>query len=83
MQAIIVKYKSATSTRGSRLKAEAAMGDSISIPWDHSLSEDGNYDAAAIALCLSLDWHGELVAGSVNNGEDHVYVFTSGRRIKV
>jgi hypothetical protein len=34
-------------------------------------------------VCLSLDWHGELVAGSVNNGEDHVYVFTSGRRIKV
>ena len=51
MQAITVKYHGATNTRGSRLKATSASGQSISIPWDSGLNEDANYDMAVVALC--------------------------------
>ena len=75
MQSIIVRYRGATNTRGSRLLAKnSAGGTSVSIPWDSGLSDEENYSVAAVALCAKLGWHGSLASGSLEDG-DRVFIF--------
>jgi hypothetical protein len=49
MQAITTKYFGPTNARGSRIKATAERG-SITVPYDHSLTNQANHVAAAQAL---------------------------------
>lgn len=75
MKAITVKYFGPGNVRGSRYKAQAEGGNSITLSCDDALSHEGNCDAAAVALCRKLNWdRHDLVRGGLPNG-DHVYVF--------
>lgn len=68
MQAIITKYLPATNTRGSRVKATAASGLSITIEWDYAIDIEENHTQAAKALCKKLGWTNELVSGGLKTG---------------
>lgn len=54
-QAIVTKYLGPTNHRGSRIKATCEAG-SITVPYDHALSGEGNHCAAAHALIRQLGW---------------------------
>lgn len=73
MQAIVVKYMGATNSRGSRYKATAAMGESITVSYDHSLNASKNAKRAAAALAEKLGWTGEWYEGGGLKSE-YVYV---------
>lgn len=72
-KAIVTKYIAATNTRPSRIKASDEDGNTITIPYDHSLSHDQRYAKAAVALCEKMGWGTNLVGGSIKNG----YVFVT------
>jgi hypothetical protein len=74
-QAIITKFISATNTRGARIKATSWHG-SVTIPYDHALSEGRAHRAAADALCVKRGLHWRIVAqASMPDGRG--YAFTS------
>lgn len=54
-QAITIKYLPATNTKSSRFKATAAAG-SITLGYDHGLSDTENVKAAVKALIKKLGW---------------------------
>lgn len=68
MQAIQVKYLSATNHRGVRLKA-FVNADSVTISRDYSLDLAGNEAKAAEMLAQKLWWTGEFIRGTLPNGE--------------
>lgn len=72
MQAIQVKYLSATNHRGARLKAFVGT-DSVTISRDYNLDIADNETKAAEMLAQKLSWAGEFIRGSLPNG-DVVYV---------
>lgn len=73
-KAITVKYLPCTNNRGSRVKATAEGGHSVTLSWDYGLEGmSANRDAAVRALCTKLGWTGEYVAGYQGNGH-WVYV---------
>lgn len=55
MQAIQVKYLSATNTKGSRWKASCYSG-STTVPYNYALDEEGNAMEAGYALLAKLGW---------------------------
>ena len=55
MQAIQVKYISATNTKGSRTKAFCYSG-SITVPYNYSLDEEDRAMEAGYALIEKLGW---------------------------
>jgi hypothetical protein len=59
MATIITRYVGATNTRGSRIVAKLSTGKSISVPWNHSLSDGEKHDVAAAALAKKMGWGGE------------------------
>lgn len=67
MQAIQTVYRGPTNTRGSCIAAKCAAG-SLSMPYDHGLSLDGNHEKAAKALCKKLGWEGEGFSGGMLMG---------------
>ena len=69
MKAITTTYHGPTDTRGSRIIASDGDGNRASVPYDHSLDAEGNYDAAALALCAKIGWGGRLVSGYLGNGK--------------
>ena len=71
MQAIQVKYLSATDTKPSRLKA-FCKGGSITIPFNHD-NEDQGYIDAARQLAEKLGWLGFYYGGTLPNN-DKVFV---------
>lgn len=73
MQAIQTKYLGATNNRGSRIKATAGAG-SVTIPYPHELSDHAVHRVAAQALADKFGWKGELLGGTLPNG-DHAFVF--------
>ena len=79
MQAITTKYLPATNTRGSRIKATAGQGQSITVGYDHGAP--CAHRVAAIALIKKLDWTGDLVwcEGGAETG--NVYVAFNKRSI--
>lgn len=77
MKAITTKFHGPTDTRGSRVSATDMDGNRVTVNYDHSASFDDRHWAAARALCEKMNWHGELVRGSIKSGE--VFVFVSER----
>lgn len=74
MKAIQTKYLGATNQRGSRIKAWAEGGNTITIPYPHELSGDAVHRLAAQALCDTLGWNRQFVTGGLPNG-DYCHVF--------
>lgn len=71
--AIVTKFHEMTATsKRTRVSARCAA-DRIFLPWDHNMSKDDNFRAAAQALCAKLRWHGPLVHGMLDDGS-HVFV---------
>ncbi len=84
MQAITVKYIGPSNTKPSRLKATAANGHSVTVPYslpDETADWQG-YNRAALALCEKLGWTGEMIAGAIDNGA-YVYVFTDKTSMRI
>lgn len=83
MKTITTKYIPATDTKGGRVKATDGDGNSLTLSWDNSLPRDeDNHQAAAVALCNKLDWHGTLQRGTLCNGGKcvaSVFVFLNDR----
>lgn len=75
MKAIQVKYLPVTNTKGTRYKAWAWGGSSVTLGRDYGL--DGEKDArrAAQALCDKMGWGPLTGSGQLPNGD---YVFTMG-----
>jgi hypothetical protein len=74
MKAIVCKYIGPSNVRGSRIKAFAEGGNSVTIGYPHELSGSDVYRLAADTLCKKLKWEGELIEGGLPNG-DCVFVF--------
>ena len=74
MKAIRTKYHGPTNTRGSRIVASDSDGNRVIKPYDHSLSRDGNHDAACQALCAKMGWSGLLARGGLRNENVYVWV---------
>lgn len=81
MQAITTKFIAATNTKGERVKATAASGVSVTIPWSYSGDTEACHFEALTALCKKLDWQGEFIAGGTKTG--FVWVFTSGHKYTI
>ena len=82
MKAITTKFIGATNYRGSRIKATAEGGHSLTISYPHEANQGADAHAvAALALCRRLGWDGELIAGGTAAG--YVFVFASGDRYTV
>ena len=45
----------------------------VSIPYDHSLNNDDNYNQAVKELCQKMNWSGRLAKGVTKKG--YVFVF--------
>jgi hypothetical protein len=74
-KAILVKYLGPTNHKGSRWKASAQGGASVTLGRDYGL--DGADDARRVADVLreKMQWRAIYGAGSLPNGD---YVFTLG-----
>ena len=55
LQAIVTRYLSPAAIRGARVKATAQAG-SVTLYWNHALSEEDNHRAAAEALAKKYVW---------------------------
>lgn len=78
-QAITTKYLGPSNVRGSRVKARAEAG-SVTLSWDHGLSNAENHKAAAVALCKKFKWIGGH-CGRLHGGgkaDGFVFVFDNG-----
>ena len=74
MQAIQTRYMGPTDTRGSRIKATSADGDSLTIGYPHEAREGADaHSRAALALARKLEWTGNLAAGALRDG--YAFVF--------
>lgn len=81
MKAIVTKFFGPGNVRGARIKAHDSDGNSVMVGYDYALNADANHRAAATALCAKLNWHGELVQGSLDTG--YVFVWTGDGRFLV
>jgi len=78
MKAIITRYQGATDYRGSSIAACAEGVPRSYLPYDDSLTNQGNHAAAASALAEKHKWLSPgltLVGGELPNGRGHAYVF--------
>lgn len=79
MKAIQTRYLGPTNSRGSRIKAWAEGGNSVTIPYPYELSGENVHRKAAEALCAKLGWtlnkDWKLASGGLPNG-DYAFVFT-------
>ncbi len=78
MKAIKTKYLGPTNTKGSRIKATAEGGNSITISYPYELSGEAVYKKAAIALCEKMNWPTDLIGGGINN--EYVFVFNQPQK---
>ena len=74
MQAIQIKYLSATNTKGARIKATTSAG-SYTEARDYSLDFDQQARAMAFTYCQERDWPTPKGFGTLPNGD---YVATLG-----
>ena len=72
MQYITTKYFGPGNVKGSRFKATASGGTSMTVSYNYALTAEKNHRAAAMALAEKLNWHGDWVAGHGDAG--NVYV---------
>lgn len=77
MKAIQTRYLPCTNTRGSRIKAWAEGGHSVTIPYPQELSGEDVHRLAADKLCDKLGWSKDLVGGGLPNG-DYAFCFRQG-----
>ena len=77
MKAISTKYLPATNYLGSRIKATAEGGNSITLSYDDALNSDQMHLKAAIALRDKMNWKdgGKLIGGGTETG--YVFVFSN------
>lgn len=73
MVTIKTKFHGATNFRGSRVSATSTNGHRLTVDWDHALDCDENHDAAAVALCRKMDWHGTIIRGHGQAGNFYVF----------
>ena len=78
MVAIVTKYIGPTDYRGSRIKATAGNGQTITIGYDHELSIEKAHRKAAQALCDKMKWTGKLMKKTEVYNK---FVFASKRQI--
>ena len=75
MKAIETKYLPATNFKGSRIKAYAEGGNSVTIGYPHELSGEDVFRKAAVMLCEKLGWSTDILGGSKADGNGYVFVF--------
>lgn len=81
MKAIETKYLPPTNFRGSRIRAAAEGGNSVTLSYDSALSGDANHARAALELTRQLVWKGKLIMG--HTGKGCVFVFTTGDKFTI
>lgn len=74
-KAIQVKYFGPTNTRGTRWKATAEGGHSVTLSRDYALNGSDDARRVATALCEHMAWGPITGSGVLPNGD---YVFTMG-----
>ena len=80
MQSIATKFIGPSNTRGSRIKATSAGGQTLTIPYCHA-SGHGSHSKAALQLARKLGWTGTLVEGCTKEGR--VFVFSTGEKFEI
>lgn len=79
---IVTRYLPPTDTRGSRIKATAAGGATVTVAWDHGEDTAANHARAAVELITKRFGHPAdtltLRGGAANAGGDH-YAWTYSR----
>ena len=73
MQTIKTKFLQPTDNKGSRIKAIAEAGLSITIDYDYAVSTSEAHAQAIKALKNKLGWDGAMVMGACDGG--YVAVF--------
>jgi hypothetical protein len=81
MKAIETKYLPATNFRGSRIRAAAEGGNSVTLSYDSEFSSDANHARAALELARQLAWKGRLIMGHTAKG--CVFVFSTGDKFTI
>lgn len=77
MQAIITKCLGPTNTRGARIKAYT-YDASVTVSWDHGLSDADNCRQAAMALVTKYGWPADnWISGGAPDGFGYVFVRAS------
>lgn len=81
MIAIATKYFGPTDRRGSRIKATAPAGQSVTTSYGHEKNPEAEHAAAAVKLCKKMGWTGALIAGGTKDG--YVFVFAESDRYEI
>lgn len=79
MRAILTKYIGPSNTRGSRYKADAGDGGTLTLSADDSLNSEANHAAVAKALRDKMKWSGSMVGGGTPTGMCWVFTNTYNR----
>ena len=76
MQSIRTRYLGPTNTRGARIKATSASGQSATVGRDYEKDVQADERRAAVALCRKLGWSGcdRMIRAGLTNDES-VFVF--------
>ena len=75
MKAITTKYIGPSNVRGSRYKAIAEGGHSITLGADNALNSEENHSRVARALADKMKWKGKLLGGGMPDGRGYAFVF--------
>ena len=76
MQAIETKFIGATNHKPSRIRAVSGNGHHrLMVSYDYELSQEGNHEAAALALATKLDWLRDRKHAMGSTREGYVLVF--------
>lgn len=78
-QAITTRFHGPTNSRGSRITARAAAG-SVTVHYEHGLSQMANHAVAAKALAEKFGWSGLWCSGGLPDGRGDVFVLVSDYR---
>lgn len=74
MQTITVKWLSATSTRGARIRATTTGGTSIIRPYDYALNAEENIRLVAQKLYTRMQWGEDGMTGGDNKDGSMTFV---------
>lgn len=81
MKAIETKYLPCTNSRGSRIKAYAEGGASLTVSYDHGAHNP--HADAAVALARKMGWTGTLVSGGKADGKGEVFCFLDSEQFAI
>lgn len=76
MTAILTQYIAQTTCRPARIKAVAAMGQSVTVPVyiDIDETDEQLHRRAAEALLAKMGWTGEMIGGGIKGGCAFVFL---------